>query len=97
MSASKSSSLKNTTNNEKNNSIVGNSTNDNLNYNNCIAIRQEIQRFESVHPSIYAIYDILELYSDQVFTVPIKDHLLSIEGKLRFSHLSNLEFFSIFL
>lgn len=84
MSASQPSSL----NNEKASLIGGNSgTNDslkfgdNLKYNNCVAIRQEIQRFESVHPSIYAIYDLLELNSDQVLSLRIREHLLSIEGK----------------
>lgn len=88
MSASKSSSLNN---NEKNNLIVGNSSNDNLKYNNCVAIRQEIQRFESVHPSIYAIYDLLELNSDQVLSLQIREHLLSIEGKHKF-----INFFVVF-
>ena len=30
-------------------------------FSNSLAIRQEIQRFESVHPSIYAIYDLIEV------------------------------------
>ena len=30
-------------------------------FSNSLAIRQEIQRFESVHPSIYAIYDRIEV------------------------------------
>lgn len=68
-------------NNEKN-SLIGGNSNDNLKYNNCVAIRQEIQRFESVHPSIYAIYDLLELNSDQVLSLRIREHLLSIEGRL---------------
>lgn len=83
MSASQPSSLSN----EKSSLIGGSSgTNDslkigdNLKYN-CVAIRQEIQRFESVHPSIYAIYDLLELNSDQVLSLRIREHLLSIEGK----------------
>lgn len=86
MSASQPSSL----NNEKSSLIGGSSsTNDSLKFGdnlkyNCVAIRQEIQRFESVHPSIYAIYDLLELNSDQVLSLRIREHLLSIEGKFAF-------------
>ncbi|KAB7504115.1 Transforming protein p29, partial [Armadillidium nasatum] len=44
-----------------------------------LAIRQEIQRFESVHPSIYAIYDIIELISDPVIAQQIREHVVCIE------------------
>lgn len=48
--------------------------------NNPLAIRQEIQRFESVHPSIYAIYDLIELVPDQQIAQQIRDHVVCIEG-----------------
>lgn len=50
--------------------------------NNSLAIRQEIQRFESVHPSIYAIYDLIELIPDAVVSQQIREHVVCIEGKL---------------
>ena len=52
--------------------------------NNSLAIRQEIQRFESVHPSIYAIYDLIELIPDTLVAQQIRDHVVCIEGKLYF-------------
>lgn len=53
-----------------------------VNYsNNSLAIRQEIQRFESVHPSIYAIYDLIELIPDTLVAQQIRDHVVCIEGK----------------
>lgn len=53
--------------------------------NNSVAIRQEIQRFESVHPSIYAIYDLIELIPDAIVAQQIRDHVVCIEGKITFS------------
>lgn len=61
--------------------------------NNPLAIRQEIQRFESVHPSIYAIYDLIELIPDQQIAQQIRDHVVCIEGSissLLFLNLDNL-------
>ena len=49
-------------------------------WNNSLAIRQEIQRFESVHPSIYAIYDLIESIPDPVLGQQIRDHVVCIEG-----------------
>ncbi|BFF94108.1 centaurin-gamma-1A [Drosophila madeirensis] len=48
---------------------------------NSLAIRQEIQRFESVHPSIYAIYDLIDLLplSDAQIAQSIRDHVVCIE------------------
>lgn len=43
------------------------------------AIKQEIQRFESVHPRIYAIYDLLELIDDIKLGQQIRDHVVCIE------------------
>lgn len=45
------------------------------------AIRQEIQRFESVHPSIYAIYDLIESIPDPLIQQQIREHVVCIEGK----------------
>ncbi|KAH6930154.1 hypothetical protein HPB50_011071 [Hyalomma asiaticum] len=50
-------------------------------YNNSLAIRQEIQRFESVHPSIYAIYDLLEVMPDPLLAQQIREHVVCIEGE----------------
>lgn len=50
-------------------------------FNNSLAIRQEIQRFESVHPSIYAIYDLIELIQDTQISQQIRDHVVCIEGE----------------
>lgn len=49
--------------------------------NNSLAIRQEIQRFESVHPSIYAIYDLIDLIQDNQIAQQIRDHVVCIEGE----------------
>lgn len=46
-----------------------------------LAIRQEIQRFESVHPSIYAIYDLIELLPDPVVAQQVREHVVCIEGQ----------------
>lgn len=49
--------------------------------NTSLSIRQEIQRFESVHPSIYALYDLVELVPDPLLAQQIRDHVVAIEGK----------------
>ncbi|XP_062848772.1 arf-GAP with GTPase, ANK repeat and PH domain-containing protein 3 isoform X2 [Trichomycterus rosablanca] len=46
---------------------------------NSAAIRAEIQRFESVHPNIYAIYDLLERIDDLALQNQIREHVISIE------------------
>ncbi|XP_014679328.1 PREDICTED: centaurin-gamma-1A-like [Priapulus caudatus] len=46
---------------------------------NSLAIRQEIQRFESVHPSIYAIYDLIEAIPDPLLQQQIREHVVCIE------------------
>ena len=51
---------------------------------NSLAIRQEIQRFESVHPSIYAIYDLIELVPDPLLAQQIREHVVCIEGRTNF-------------
>lgn len=52
--------------------------------NNPFAIRHEIQRFESVHPSIYAIYDLIELIPDKQIATQIREHIVIIEGAHNF-------------
>lgn len=49
-------------------------------FSNSFAIRQEIQRFESVHPSIYAIYDLIEVIPDPLIQQQIRDNVVCIEG-----------------
>lgn len=61
--------------------------------NNPLAIRQEIQRFESVHPSIYAIYDLIELIPDQQIAQQVRDHVVCIEGSISSLPFLNLENF----
>ncbi len=51
---------------------------------NSLAIRQEIQRFESVHPSIYAIYDLIEAIPDPLIQQQVREHVVCIEGKCPF-------------
>lgn len=46
-----------------------------------MAIRQEIQRFESMHPNIYSIYDLVDLVSDPVLAQQIREHVVCIEGE----------------
>ncbi|PAA57189.1 hypothetical protein BOX15_Mlig028593g1 [Macrostomum lignano] len=48
-------------------------------YSVSLAIKQEIQRFESVHPSIYAIYDLIEAIDDRELQDSIRDHVVCIE------------------
>lgn len=48
---------------------------------NSLAIRQEIQRFESVHPSIYAIYDLIDAIPDPLIQQQIREHVVCIEGR----------------
>ena len=64
-------------------------------WNNSLAIRQEIQRFESVHPSIYAIYDLIESIPDAILGQQIRDHVVCIEGKLYFITISCVLMYSL--
>ena len=56
-----------------------------------LAIRQEIQRFESVHPSIYAIYDLIEQVVDPDLQSRIRDHVVQIEGEPQFYLISTVK------
>lgn len=51
-----------------------------VNNHSGLAIRSEIQRFESVHPSIYAVYDLIELIPDIQVATQIREHIVNIEG-----------------
>lgn len=53
-----------------------------------LAIRQEIGRFESVHPAIYAVYDLLDTISDPTLGQQIRDHVVSIEGQSAFCEMA---------
>ena len=48
---------------------------------NSAAIRTEIQRFESVHPNIYSIYELLERVEEPLLQNQIREHVIAIEGK----------------
>ncbi|XP_063075793.1 arf-GAP with GTPase, ANK repeat and PH domain-containing protein 3-like [Engraulis encrasicolus] len=50
---------------------------------NSAAIRAEIHRFESVHPNIYAIYDLIERIDDLALQNQIREHVISIEAQGR--------------
>ncbi|CAH8561577.1 unnamed protein product [Heterobilharzia americana] len=43
------------------------------------AIRQEIIRFESVHPNIYAIYDLIDAINDKNLADSLRQLVVSIE------------------
>jgi len=47
---------------------------------NAAAIRNEIQRFESVHPSIYALYDLIDAVHIPLLQQQMREHLICIEG-----------------
>jgi Arf-GAP/GTPase/ANK repeat/PH domain-containing protein 1/3 len=47
-------------------------------------IKSEIERFESVHPSIYSVYELVEEIKDQpTLQTQIRDHVMVLEGKLK--------------
>ncbi|XP_056392363.1 arf-GAP with GTPase, ANK repeat and PH domain-containing protein 1 isoform X8 [Hyla sarda] len=46
---------------------------------NSAAIRSEIQRFESVHPNIYSIYELLERLDEPALQNQIREHVIAIE------------------
>ncbi len=60
-------------------------------------IKSEIERFESVHPSIYSVYELIDEFKDQLKTqAQIREHVMIIEGKNN-EILSNQYFSSILL
>lgn len=44
-------------------------------------IKQEIARFESVHPAIYAMYDLIESLADRRQAEMFRRQVASVEGK----------------
>lgn len=50
---------------------------------NSAAIRAEIHRFESVHPNIYSIYELLEQVDEPHLQNQIREHVIAIEGRTR--------------
>uniref|UniRef100_A0A095BYT3 Arf-GAP with GTPase, ANK repeat and PH domain-containing protein 3 n=1 Tax=Schistosoma haematobium TaxID=6185 RepID=A0A095BYT3_SCHHA len=48
------------------------------------AIRQEIIRFESVHPNIYAVYDLIDAVEDKNLAESLRQLVVSIEGTVSF-------------
>lgn len=59
--------------------------------NHTIQIRHEIMRFQSVHPNIYAIYELLEELPESV-AQKIRDHVVCIEGKKRHFFHNSMNF-----
>ncbi len=52
-----------------------------LQITNSSFIKSEIERFESVHPSIYSIYELIDEIKDPLNIQPqIRDHVMIIEG-----------------
>lgn len=47
--------------------------------NNSASIKQEILRFEGVHPSIYAVYELIQGINDVELQSQIRDHIINIE------------------
>lgn len=53
-----------------------------LQLTNSSFIKSEIERFESVHPSIYSVYELIDEIKDQLTLQPqIREHVMIIEGK----------------
>ncbi|XP_074824262.1 arf-GAP with GTPase, ANK repeat and PH domain-containing protein 1 isoform X3 [Natator depressus] len=46
---------------------------------NSAAIRAEIQRFESVHPNIYSVYELLERVEEPALQGQLREHVIAIE------------------
>ncbi|XP_024052117.1 arf-GAP with GTPase, ANK repeat and PH domain-containing protein 1 isoform X4 [Terrapene carolina triunguis] len=46
---------------------------------NSAAIRAEIQRFESVHPNIYSVYELLERVDEPALQGQLREHVIAIE------------------
>lgn len=51
------------------------------------SIAEEIRRFESVHPCIYAIYDLIDVLPDAHIAQQIRDNVISIEGSSSYPNL----------
>ena len=52
-----------------------------LQITNSSFIKSEIERFESVHPSIYSVYELIEDLKDQAtLQSQVRDNVMVIEG-----------------
>lgn len=49
---------------------------------NGLFIRKEIQRFESVHPNIYTVYDLVDNIADFNLQQQLREHIVNIEGMM---------------
>jgi hypothetical protein len=58
---------------------------------NGLFIRKEIQRFESVHPNIYTVYDLVDNIADFNLQQQLREHIVNIEGQF-----SNCDYTSLF-
>ena len=59
---------------------MSNNTNPQLQLTNSSFIKSEIERFESVHPSIYSVYELIDEIKDQLNLQPqIREHVMIIE------------------
>lgn len=47
-------------------------------------VREEIQRFESIHPYIYRAYNLIDLIEDETIRNNLEQQMVCIEGKLLF-------------
>ena len=45
-----------------------------------VAVREEIQRFESVHPNVYAAHELLDDITPDELQQRLRSHLFAIEG-----------------
>jgi len=52
-----------------------------ISHANAMAIRHEIQRFESVHPCIYSLYDLIDAIHSPLLQNQMREHVIRIEGK----------------
>ncbi|CAM2100074.1 unnamed protein product [Caretta caretta] len=62
---------------------------------NSAAIRAEIQRFESVHPNIYSVYELLERVEEPALQGQLREHVIAIEG-VSGNHISSQKSWRLF-
>ena len=55
-------------------------------------IRNEIQRFESVHPYIYELYDLIDRVNDIQLQEELREHVVCIEGGFANLHIFEQEY-----
>ncbi|ESO09980.1 hypothetical protein HELRODRAFT_73239 [Helobdella robusta] len=59
-----------------------------------VAVRDEIQRFESVHPNIYAIHELIDDINILAIQQQLRDHIISIEGLCK--HIINVYYINYY-